>query len=276
MEIEDHEQPAWLDRLNRWVQQLGRNRALLLLCGLVWLLAVLISQLAITLLGQGSRMIALVSASVCAVGLTLPLGYALLTLVQALDRAHRRMTRHASLDLLTGTYNRRHFLDLVGREWARAKRYETDCALLLMDVDHFKRVNDGHGHLCGDHLLREIAEASGETLRQADVLARFGGEEFIIFLPHTDPLGALDVAERIRERIERLDFCWNGQGIPISASIGVAALHKNHLTLDHLIHEADGALYAAKSAGRNCVRAGSGPSPGHPGQPGHSDRLLRH
>lgn len=267
------DQPAWMAALNRSVQRLGRGRALLLLCLLVWLMAVVISQLAISLLGQGNRTVGLVAATVCALGLTAPLGYVMLSLVQNLDEAHRRMTRHATLDMLTGTYNRRHFLDLVGREWARARRYDTDCAMLLLDVDHFKRVNDGFGHLCGDQLLRQIAEAAGETLRQADVLARFGGEEFIVFLPHTDPLGALDVAERIRERIEALNFSWNGHSVPISASIGVAALHKNHLTLDQLIHDADAALYSAKAAGRNCVRSGGGPLPGTPGLP---SSLQRH
>lgn len=258
MQSEHIDQPAWLPALNQRVQQLGRNRALALLVGAVWLLAVLISQLVISLIGEGDRLIAVLSASLCALSLSAVFGYLLLSLLQHLDLAHQSMTRHASLDALTGTFNRRYFLEVVEREWSRAKRYEMPCALLLMDIDHFKQVNDRFGHLCGDHLLRQIAEASAETLRQPDVLARFGGEEFIIFLPHTDPLGALDVAERIRERVEALDFGWNGQQVPISASLGVAALHDEHVTLDHLISDADEALYVAKSAGRNCVRAGAG------------------
>lgn len=258
----DTEQPAWLPVLNRWVQRLGLGRSLALLVGAVWLLSVLISQLVISLLGEGNRLIAALSASACALGITSVFGYLFLSLVQHLDRAHLRMSRHATLDGLTGTFNRRHFLELVEREWSRARRYDTACALLLLDVDHFKLVNDRHGHLCGDQLLRRIAEVSGETLRQADVLARFGGEEFIIFLPHTDPLGALDVAERIREGIQALDFRWEGAVIPVSASLGVAALADHHITLDQLISEADEALYSAKAAGRNCVRAGAGLLPG--------------
>lgn len=262
MQPQDLEQPVWLPALNRSVRKLGRGRALALLVGLVWLLALLISQLLITLLGEGNRLIAALSASACALLITGLFGYLFIGLIQHLDGAHRRMTRHATLDALTGSFNRRHFLELVEREWSRAKRYEMSCALLLMDVDHFKQVNDRFGHLCGDQLLRQIAEVSAETLRQPDVLARFGGEEFIIFLPHTDPLGALDVAERIRERIEALNFMWNGEPVPISASLGVAALHEEHVTLDHLISDADEALYIAKSAGRNCVRAGAGLLPG--------------
>ena len=207
-------------------------------------------------------MVAAACASVCALSITGLLGYMFLRLVAHLDYSQRIMTRHATLDSLTGIFNRRHFLNLVEREWSLARRYETDCALVLIDVDHFKRVNDGFGHLCGDTLLRQIAEAASETLRQADVLARFGGEEFILFLPHTDPLGALDVAERIRERIEGLNFSWNSHSVPVSVSLGVAALHSDHITLDQLIHDADEALYVAKSAGRNCVRAGAGLLPG--------------
>ena len=259
------EQPAWLPALNHWVRRLGLARALLLLVGAVWLLALLISQLVISALGEGNRLIAALCASLCAVSITAVIVYLFLSLVRHLDRAHKNMTRHATLDGLTGTFNRRHFLELVEREWSRAKRYEMSCALLLMDIDHFKQVNDRHGHLCGDQLLREIAEAALETLRQADVLARFGGEEFIVFLPHTDPLGALDVAERIRERIERLGFSWQGQAVPVSASLGVAALHAEHVTLDQLISDADEALYSAKLAGRNCVRAGTGLLPGRSG-----------
>jgi diguanylate cyclase len=257
--------PAWLLLLNRGVRRLGLWRTLALLVGLVLLLSLAISQLAISLLGEGNRMIAALSASVCALLITVGLGYPFLSVLRHLDRAHKRMTRHATLDALTGTFNRRHFLELVEREWSRAKRYEMPCALLLIDIDHFKQVNDRHGHLCGDHVLRQIAEVAFETLRQPDVLARFGGEEFIVFLPHTDPLGALDAAERIRERIEGLDFSWNGVAVPVRASLGVAALSKQHITLDHLISEADDALYVAKSAGRNCVRAGAGLLPGRSG-----------
>ncbi|HEX2012669.1 MAG TPA: GGDEF domain-containing protein, partial [Roseateles sp.] len=198
-------------------------------------------------------------------GLVALFGYLLLSLLRHLDRTQRHLHRQAQLDALTGAYNRRHFLELAEREWSRAKRYEMPCALLLLDVDHFRLVNEQHGQPCGDQLLRRIAEAALETLRQADMLARFGGEEFIVFLPHTDPLGALDVAERIRERVEALGFQWNGRDVPVSASLGVAALHDHHITLDQLISDADDALHQAKSAGRNCVRASAGLLPGRSG-----------
>jgi diguanylate cyclase (GGDEF)-like protein len=255
-------QPPWLPLLNRWVQRLGRRFSLALLCLAIWLLAMLLTQMLASLLGWDDRLLASLCASVAALAVAGPLGQMLLRLVEHVDHSQRMLIRHATLDAMTGIFNRRHFLNLVEREWSLARRYETACALVLIDVDHFKKVNDGFGPLCGDTLLRRIAEAAAETLRQADVLARFGGEEFILFLPHTDPLGALDVAERIRERVAALNFCWNGHSVPVSVSLGVAALHDQHIRLDQLIVEANEALHAAKAAGRNCVRAAAGLLPG--------------
>jgi diguanylate cyclase (GGDEF)-like protein len=121
-------------------------------------------------------------------------------------------------------------------------------------VDGFKRVNDSHGHLCGDALLREIAAAVGGSLRQHDLLARYGGEEFVVYLPHTDAWGALDVAERIRERVRGTSVRCGESDVSASVSIGVAPIRAELPTLDWLFHEADTALYAAKAAGRDCVR----------------------
>jgi len=145
-------------------------------------------------------------------------------------------------------------MGIVQREWERARRYDMEAAMLLIDADHFRHVNDTHGHLCGDALLRAIAEAVAGSLRQTDVLARFGGEELIVFLPHTDPLGALDVAERIRERVQALKVDWKGNTVSTTVSVGVAPMRAELPSLDWMIHEADTALYAAKSDGRNCVR----------------------
>lgn len=255
--------PAWLPWFDQFVNRRGLMSSLGLLCLVVWVLAVGLSQLVISLLGRGDRVVGAVCASACALGITSVFGYLFLRLVQYQEQARQRVNHHATLDPLTGAFNRRHFMQTVDREWSRAKRYNMDCAMLLMDVDHFKRVNDTHGSLCGDRLLREIARVSAETLRQADVLARFEGQEFAVFLPHTDPLGALDVAERMRERVEQLQFKWEERDVPVSVSLGVASLQYEHLTLDHLIHDADEALYTAKAAGRNCVRAKLGLQPGH-------------
>jgi len=178
----------------------------------------------------------------------------MLRLVAELDGTRQRLAVLATHDELTGVHNRRHFMDLVQREWDRARRYNTQAALMLIDADHFKRVNDSHGHRCGDELLRCIARTVGHQLRQADALARFGGEELIVFLPHTDPLGALDVAERIREKVQALSLPWQAANVGTTVSIGVAPLRAELPTLDWMIHEAETALLAAKGDGRNCVR----------------------
>ncbi|MEJ6004329.1 GGDEF domain-containing protein [Paucibacter sp. AS339] len=258
------EQPTCLDPIREATNRLGFAGALLLFTLAVSLLAVGGSQILVSLLERGDRVTAALAAGLCGLLLAGGLGHLVLRMLAYQTQSEQDLTRYATVDQLTGVFNRRHFLNLVEREWALARRYDMACALLVIDVDHFKRVNDGFGHRCGDTLLRQIAEACSETLRQADVLARFGGEEFILFLPHTDPLGALDVAERIRERIERLNFAWNGHSIPVSASIGVAALQPKHLALEQLVQDAEDALDAAKSEGRNCVRAGEGLLPGKP------------
>ena len=248
-------QPGWLRWLNRLVLRQGLRRSVLLLTLAVVMLALLLSQGVISVLGQGDRLIAAVSAMLCSLVLTPVIGMAVLRLVFALEQARQKLGVLAIQDDLTGVCNRRHFMLVVEREWDRARRYNTTAAPLLIDADHFKRINDVHGHLCGDELLRQIARATSESLRQADVLARFGGEEFIVFLPHTDPLGALDVAERIRDQVEQLSLHWNGTAVSTTVSIGVAPLRPELPSLDWTIHEADTALYAAKAEGRNCVRS---------------------
>jgi len=236
------------------VLRLGIGRATALMTLVVTVLAVLIAQAVISVLGRGDRFIAAASATLCSLLLTPVVGAFVLRLVFELEQTRKKLTVLATHDDLTGTYNRRHFMSVVQREWDRARRYKTDAALLLIDADHFKHVNDRHGHLCGDELLREIATACAKSLRQADVLARFGGEELIVFLPHTDSLGALDVAERMREQVQALRLDWHGASVGTTVSIGVAPLRSELPTLDWMIHEADTALYAAKGAGRNCVR----------------------
>ncbi|MCV2355850.1 GGDEF domain-containing protein [Paucibacter sp. B2R-40] len=256
------EPPAWLPELSLSIQRLGPRYALLLLATAAILLSVALSQLLISLLGYGDRLAAAICAAACALVLTSLLGTVLLRVLAQLEQSTLQLKRYSSTDMLTGTVNRRAFLNLIEREWALARRYETTCAMVMIDLDHFKRINENFGHRCGDMLLRQIAEASSETLRQGDVLARFGGEEFGLFLPHTDPLGALDVAERIRERVEQLDFCWNGHCIPVSVSLGVAALQADHICLDQFVNAAEDALQQAKEDGRNCVRVGDGLMPG--------------
>jgi len=211
--------------------------------------------LTVSLLQRGDALRAGAAAGVACALLAPWINAFVLRLVFELARARDELAVHSTRDELTGVHNRRHFMDLAARELARCRRYETAGALLLIDADHFKRINDEHGHACGDALLCEITRVTLVSLRQADLLGRFGGEELIVFLPHTDPLGALDVADRIRERVSELKLPWQGVQVHTTVSVGVAALEPGHASLDALVHDADTALFAAKDAGRNCVRA---------------------
>lgn len=158
-------------------------------------------------------------------------------------------------DGLTGAYTQQHFVAAADREWSRIRRHGEDAALLMVDVDHFKRLNDEHGMAAGDAMLVEITRLASSTLRPYDLLSRFGGGVLVVYLPHTDPLGALDVAERIRERVAGLRLAWQGKSVKATISVGVAGIGSGHAGLDAVIGDAGAALREAKSAGRNCVRA---------------------
>ena len=234
---------------------LGSWRAVPLLSLGAAVLASLLGGLAGWLGGAPSLALPVAVAALSAAVITPLLAWPLLQMCIDLEAMRAQLDVLATRDELTGVHNRRHFLVLADREWSRCRRYEMGAALLMVDVDLFKRVNDVHGHLAGDLMLRKIARAVGDTLRQPDLLGRFGGEEFMVFLPHADPLGALDAAERIRERVAELSLDWRGLTVQATVSVGVVALDASHDSLATLIQDADQALYAAKDAGRNCVRS---------------------
>ncbi len=158
-------------------------------------------------------------------------------------------------DELTKLYNRRYFFVRVNEECERVTRYGGGWfSILILDIDHFKRVNDTYGHLAGDEVLREIAKILKTSARSTDVAARFGGEEFIMLLPETDLQGGAKFAERIRKKIEDHSFQYKDKIIPVTVSIGVASGGcKDNKTPDVIIGQADKALYKAKETGRNRV-----------------------
>lgn len=159
-------------------------------------------------------------------------------------------------DASTGATTRALFLDLAEREWARARRYGTGATLLLVDLDRTARLTELFGPGVVDALLRELARQTATTLRGADALARFSPTQLAIFLAQSDATGALDVAERIRERAEKLDLPPHPSARQrATVSLGVAQLRAAHLNLQALIHDAEDATVAARQAGGNCVRA---------------------
>jgi two-component system cell cycle response regulator len=171
----------------------------------------------------------------------------------------RVLFRLSTADSLTGAFNRRHFMAVMDKEQKRAERYATGFSLLMLDIDHFKRINDSYGHPVGDLAIKAMAGACQKHLRPTDMLCRYGGEEFIISLPHTDEAGAVIAGERIREAVSKIEIPLpDGQLVRFTVSIGVTTFAKKS-RLEQLIACADEALYAAKQAGRNQVRVGQLP-----------------
>lgn len=170
-----------------------------------------------------------------------------------------QLEEEARLDPKTGLANTRHFHEVFRQELARASRYRRPLAVIVADLDHFREVNNTHGHLTGDDVLKGIADLLRENVRGMDTAARFGGEEFCILLPETGGLDAVDVAARIREAVERREFEVDGARFHVTLSLGVAAFPDDGAATTDLLRRADEALYQAKSQGRNCVRA-AGPA----------------
>jgi diguanylate cyclase (GGDEF)-like protein len=182
-------------------------------------------------------------------------------LTSVLDRWRERdeeIHRLARLDGLTEIANRRYFLERLEAELARAERYKSSVALLLLDLDHFKRINDRFGHQIGDVALRHVAALlTSDVLRRIDVVGRYGGEEFAVMLPETELEGAMIVAERVRAALEaRTIPLEDGQVVGLTASIGLAVFPTPGVSsLDALVRRADDALYRAKDNGRNRVES---------------------
>ena len=242
-------------RWNRWLLALGPTRATLLLTALGALAALGLSEALLVLTGRAPQPLVALLALACAAVLVPPLVLPLLRSWQRSESARAEQDLLAARDDLTGACSRRQFLALAEREWSRCRRYEMPAAMLLVDIDHFRRVNDLHGAHAGDRLLRAISHATQQTLRQADLLGRFGGDEFVVFLPHADTLGSLDAAERIRDKVARLTLeAPGGEPIRTTVSVGAVALAPAHDALTDLLADAERALQAAKDAGRNCVR----------------------
>jgi diguanylate cyclase (GGDEF)-like protein len=166
---------------------------------------------------------------------------------------YEEMRRLAATDALTGLWNRRHFLQQLEETLKRARRYHEAFALVLLDVDHFKAVNDAHGHSTGDRVLQAVAEAMREWVRDTDTVARIGGDEFAALLLQTDGERARPVVERLRDAVQALVVHEGDATIPLAVSAGVAVYPAHGADAEALLSRADGALYEAKRLGRNRV-----------------------
>jgi diguanylate cyclase (GGDEF)-like protein/PAS domain S-box-containing protein len=165
----------------------------------------------------------------------------------------RELRRLATTDPLTGAFNRRHFMSAASQEMERSARYGSPLAVLMIDIDHFKSINDQHGHALGDEVLKAAVEVCRATLREVDVFARFGGEEFSVLLPQTDSAGAAGLAERLRRAVAAMVVPLASGDLRVTISVGVAVRQEDEASFDHLLGRADRALYRAKAMGRDRV-----------------------
>ncbi len=173
-----------------------------------------------------------------------------------------QLRRLATIDSLTGTFNRRRFHELLMIELTRSSRYERDLALLMLDIDHFKRVNDTHGHAVGDEVLAAFVEACRQALRESDIIGRLGGEEFGVILPETTLASAVATAERLRTHVAEMVVASESGDVRITVSLGVTSMAPGtDETPETTLRRADRALYRAKEGGRDRVEV-AGPDDG--------------
>ena len=182
----------------------------------------------------------------------------------AKDRADETNRRLAGQDALTGVANRRSIIAALERAVASALRQRQFMALMMVDIDHFKHVNDRYGHLAGDHVLRHVVELIQQRIRAQDIVGRYGGEEFLVVLPDTTLQGARALAQQLCDVVQATPCAWEGGHIPVTLSIGVyGGVLAPQDAWDLLIHAADSALYRAKAGGRNRVELAQAPGSLH-------------
>jgi diguanylate cyclase (GGDEF)-like protein len=164
-----------------------------------------------------------------------------------------RVIRESMFDGLTGLFNRLYFDEVFGHQISQAKRYNTDLSVLFLDVDNFKEINDSLGHIVGDIALKKIGNIIRNSKRDSDIAARFGGEEFVLLMPHTESINAFILADRIRQEVEREEFTAHGKPFRLTISGGLASFPMNATDPAELLHLADSATYLAKGSGKNTI-----------------------
>ena len=168
-------------------------------------------------------------------------------------KMERQLANMALFDSLTGALSRAAFLQHAEKEFKRSKRYNRPLSTIMIDIDHFKRINDKYGHAAGDHVLQIFVEAIEEEIRSTEAIGRIGGEEFALLLPDTTQKAAAQLAERVRQRITKYPYIAGKMLIEVTASLGVAVLEENDMHFKTMLERADEALYTAKHNGRNRV-----------------------
>jgi diguanylate cyclase (GGDEF)-like protein/PAS domain S-box-containing protein len=183
-----------------------------------------------------------------------PQGYAAIVRdISENKKTEDELLRLAATDPLTGAFNRREFTALADQESQRANRYNHPLSIMMLDLDHFKRLNDTYGHAAGDKALQRFTTLCCNALRTVDIFGRWGGEEFVTLLPETDAEGAVIIAERLRKLVSQSILVYNDQKVSFTASIGIAQYRSGEVTVEGPLSRADSAVYDAKKAGRNRI-----------------------
>ncbi|MFW8591622.1 diguanylate cyclase [Glaciecola sp. 2405UD65-10] len=172
-----------------------------------------------------------------------------------IENLNQRLKTISRVDGLTGLYNRRYWQERFDREFKLSKRNQSTHSLLMLDIDHFKSVNDNYGHQTGDEVIRHLATVIAKATRETDVAGRYGGEEFVILLPDTKLASAYTVAERIRTYVEQSVIEYESNELKYTCSVGLAEISADYLRPNLWIEAADQALYLAKTSGRNCIKS---------------------
>ena len=242
--------PTISNRIRQFILKQGAARSAFYITAISTLFSVIIAKAVATLL-PGSGNFNPIIAIIVPLLIAPPFSYIFISLYFELEKLREEVHALAMTDELTRVFNRRHFMKVIDQELGRAKRYQHALSLIIFDIDNFKKVNDTYGHLCGDAVLRELPQACHTILRRCDVLARFGGEEFILLLPETEQVNALQVANKLCQLIAGQVIEYKDRQIQVTISAGVATCDPTTDTLDELLSRADQALYQAKRRGKN-------------------------
>jgi diguanylate cyclase (GGDEF)-like protein len=240
--------------LRVWLKRLGVLGSTCILTILSIVLSIMIVTIIELYLFNHTRPLILVEAAFIALLIASPIVFIILDFTYKLERMEQEHRVHSSTDHLTQIFNRRYVLERAEIELLRIKRHGGLFSILLLDIDHFKNINDRYGHLAGDAALRAVSNLLRSHVRPTDIVGRYGGEEFLVLLPNTDHTEALDVAERFRVNLARMVVAYEHVEFQITISIGVAFGTRRTETVDTVLEAADQVLYQAKRNGRNQVK----------------------
>lgn len=235
------------------LQRAGLIRTTFAVTGLSILASVAITYLVTQYLDGGASPSAILIA-ILAPAIIAPLfSYALLRLLFQLDAAEERLRQLSIQDDLTQVYNRRHFIEHAKVEWERAMRYGEEFAIVIFDIDDFKRINDIYGHLAGDELLREVSRVCEKEARASDMFARYGGDEFVYLIPNSGAIDAQEFMKRVQKRLSEKVMKIGEDEIRITVSMGAGRFDDETPDFEAILSRADQALYTAKRSGGNAA-----------------------